>query len=744
MIKKIKSILLFGCSAMAVIAQTTLPTSWNFTNFTLPTGWSEQGVVANNPYTQSVPSAPFAAKFDNTGEYLQVYFSDAPGALTYQLKGNNTSGAFQGTFNVEESVNGTSWTVLRSHTAPSTSAYTLYTDNPNSASRYIRFIFVNKVSGHNIGIDDINLAIAPATPAQEINVKYNNLKVANGSTIYLPGMVGMTMPHALLVENLGTATTLSISSTAISGTNQSDFTITSAPSAVTALSTGTINIDFTPPVSGTRLATLTISNNDADESSYVVYLYGIGGNFASQPTSPAAFTVVDNKSYRIKAKFNHSNPKPDAGYIVLVKKGSAVTDVPTDGANYGVGDNVGVSKVCYVGLDSAFYLKNTLANTNYHFAVYAFNGGSSYTKYSASPLQNATTSVAKTMVNANYYNGVSVSNANFLTTLSSVINPHTSYFYGNYAPTILNNFEAQDTANGQKYVTCVYSGDVYVYTPPFSWTTSDYSREHTYCHNWMPTNPADQPVELPEYNDQHHLFPTEFTNANQIRLNYPLGEVVGTPLSTFKGCKLGFDVYGKKVFEPKDSHKGDAARALMYMAVCYNGVSGNNWKFPNPISGTIPYGQNQDVLKKWHYQDLPDSWEISRNDYLDSLQGNRNPFIDSVHFACYIDFYTMTKISSPSLPCNTWNSIVEQENAVDFMLYPNPSQDGKFTFVALGIKENMQISVSDISGRIIWSTQIDKSTNMTQAIDLSNASKGVYVVKVDNGNIQATQKLIIE
>src|SRR5262249_48133964 len=146
------------------------------------------------------------------------------------------------------------------------------------------------------------------------------------------------------------------------------------------------------------------------------------------------------------------------------------------------------------------------------------------------------------------------------------------------------------------------------------------------------TGSAPNNVERPEYNDQHHLFPTNQNQVNAVRSNYPMGEVV-TQQGTYLSCKWGLDVNGNKVFEPRDEHKGDFARAVFYIATCYNGVNdafgvSQNWKFRNPISASIPYGQDQNVLKRWHYQDPPSKWEIARNDFLDSLQGNRNPFID--------------------------------------------------------------------------------------------------------------------
>ncbi|MBK6835366.1 MAG: hypothetical protein IPG89_14295 [Bacteroidetes bacterium] len=71
---------------------------------------------------------------------------------------------------------------------------------------------------------------------------------------------------------------------------------------------------------------------------------------------------------------------------------------------------------------------------------------------------------------------------------------------------------------------CAYSGYKAVYTPPFDWTATDFSQRAYFCHNWMPTNPADNLK--PGYNDQHHLYPTKFVDVNEERSNFPLGEVI--------------------------------------------------------------------------------------------------------------------------------------------------------------------------------------------------------------------------
>lgn len=252
-----------------------------------------------------------------------------------------------------------------------------------------------------------------------------------------------------------------------------------------------------------------------------------------------------------------------------------------------------------------------------------------------------------------YYTGIDTGSATFVTDLHDLIYPHTQISYDNYKTTIIPNYESRDTTGGQKVVTCVYSGENYVYTAPFAWTT--FSREHTFCHSWMPTHPSESG---PEYSDQHHLFPTNQNNANGRRSNHPLGEVTSISYQYLEG-KLGTNSLGQTVYEPRESHKGDAARALLYMAVCYNGVGGNDWTFNYLNTVRLPAlseaAQDVDLLIEWHNQDPPDDWEEARNEYIYSIQGNRNPFVDHPEYVNVIDFNTLTKKTTVSLAAEPTN-----------------------------------------------------------------------------------------
>lgn len=122
--------------------------------------------------------------------------------------------------------------------------------------------------------------------------------------------------------------------------------------------------------------------------------------------------------------------------------------------------------------------------------------------------------------------------------------------------------------------------------------------------------------------DLHHLFPSD-PEMNGIRGNNPFGIVH----QEVRSLKCGQSHYGKNtdgqiVFEPPNAHKGNVARALFYFSVRYG----------MPIDAT-----QERVLREWNKQDPVDQAERNRNDEIQRIQGNRNPFIDHPEYADSID-----------------------------------------------------------------------------------------------------------
>jgi endonuclease I len=736
---------------IGAFAQAVLPTSCTFSPTTLPTGWSETNVNSATPpyYTASGNPAP-AYKMDATGDLMQIAFSTTPGTFTYDLAGNSFSG---GTFKVQESANGTTWTDMRTITASpgASGAYVTYTDNPNSASRFVRFNYVNKSAG-NIGVDNVTLN-AGVSANQEILVKQGGVAYTNGSTFTTASAVGVLSTVTFSIFDLG-LTALNISNITITGSAASDYVVGTFPNSVAATSSANFNVDFTPSAAGTRSAVMTITSNDPLNGSYVINLYGIGGNLATEPTAQASnmtFPIV--KSYRLKVQYTAASPSPD-GYIVL-RSNTPITDVPVDGVAYLRGDRINNAQVVMCSNSNYFFPNNIIANTTYHFAVFAYNGIGQYRNYlTNAPLTGSITS-AGNMQASNYYNGIATTNSTLVTDIHTKINPHTVQFYGSYGPLMMDKFYARDTANDQRVATCVYSGFNQVYTGLWDWTANNFNREHTYPQSWMPTVNSTSPAfnTLPEYSDYHMLTPAN-SQPNSLRSNYPLGVVTGSVTASFGGCKLGVDANNHRVFEPRDSDKGDAARAMLYQCVAYTGVpySGPantnaqrnaSWALPFFISGSINYAQDQNVLKLWNTQDPPDNFEIAHNDYVDSLQGNRNPFIDHPEFVCYINFdsmsYNATGLCVPlGIAENaTYNSKIT--------VSPNPS-NGAFVLSYNAIKnQNAQVRIFDITGRMVYNKDLKMNAGFNSMdINIAGLSKGIYTLQILAENERQTQKLVIE
>ncbi|MCA0989318.1 endonuclease [Alkalihalobacillus algicola] len=147
----------------------------------------------------------------------------------------------------------------------------------------------------------------------------------------------------------------------------------------------------------------------------------------------------------------------------------------------------------------------------------------------------------------------------------------------------------------------------------------DWNREHVWAKSHGDFGTAMGPG-----TDIHHLRPTDVTvNGSRGNLDFDNG---GSPNSEAPG-----NYYDSDSFEPRDSVKGDVARMIFYMAVRYEGDSGEvDLEVNNQVSnGSTPYIGKVSVLKAWHEMDPVDNFERNRNDVIyNQYQHNRNPFID--------------------------------------------------------------------------------------------------------------------
>lgn len=142
-------------------------------------------------------------------------------------------------------------------------------------------------------------------------------------------------------------------------------------------------------------------------------------------------------------------------------------------------------------------------------------------------------------------------------------------------------------------------------------------------HTWPQSRFSSRSSRRYQKADLHHLYPTE-SNSNSSRGNYNFSEVEDRyHRSLCSDSRVGRDPKtGQTAFEPPSDHKGNVARALFYFSIRYDIVIPDYEEF---------------YMRVWNYTDPVDEDERRRNDIVERVQGNRNPFIDDPELAELIE-----------------------------------------------------------------------------------------------------------
>ncbi len=206
----------------------------------------------------------------------------------------------------------------------------------------------------------LSVSIANAWATPEINVTGNSRDIADGDTsssvldhtfFESVAHVSGTISRTFTIENTGTSTlTLGANAVTLSGTHAADFTVTSQPTTTVAASGSTsVTVLFDPSALGTRSATLSIANNDADENPYTFAISGTGAglpeinvtgngqNIVNGDTTPQAadhtdFGSIDIGNGDIERTFTVQN----IGDARLTIGSSAVSISGPDAADFSV------------------------------------------------------------------------------------------------------------------------------------------------------------------------------------------------------------------------------------------------------------------------------------------------------------------------------------------------------------------------------------------------------------------------
>ena len=249
-------------------------------------------------------------------------------------------------------------------------------------------------------------------------------------------------------------------------------------------------------------------------------------------------------------------------------------------------------------------------------------------------------------------------------------------------------------------------------------------------HIWAKSNGFDT-KSLPAYSDLHHLRASDW-KCNNTRSNYPFGNVSSHTTSNasydWTGSRRTDNYLSNGVFEPRDSDKGDVARALFYMATRYYSGDGSGGTCLSLTNGTDSSGGKWgylDTLLAWHEADPVDEFEAHRNDLIyEQFQHNRNPYIDHPEYAravfkneAIVDPDTLTNLTYTGSP--TKSSYREGE------LF----NSNGLTVTATFEKEDTTTYTSNVTEFVSWSPSplTKNTTSVTGSYTFGDVTKSITI-----------------
>ena len=123
--------------------------------------------------------------------------------------------------------------------------------------------------------------------------------------------------------------------------------------------------------------------------------------------------------------------------------------------------------------------------------------------------------------------------------------------------------------------------------------------------------------------NQEHTWP-----KSKLHTNEQIGDIMMLrPTNPSENSSRGNKTYGEGsgCYDPGISVRGDCARMVLYMYVRF-GVTDTTW-------GSNGVMESLDILLKWMEEDPVDTWEMGRNDAVQSITGTRNVFVDYPEYA---------------------------------------------------------------------------------------------------------------
>lgn len=312
----------------------------------------------------------------------------------------------------------------------------------------------------------------------------------------------------------------------------------------------------------------------------------------------------------------------------------------------------------------------------------------------------------------------------------------------NYKPTIVVSYgTARDNMFRYIYeendtVTCVYTGlKRYLPSNATSPRAIMFDNNSNISVNTEHTYPQSKVLNDAGRSDLHHIFPSRAL-ANNGRSTLPFGEISPNNVDkwyiddiqlTSAPPVVDQPLYSRQetnnMFEPRDEHKGNIARAMFYYYTMYK----------SEADGADPnyFNQQKSILCQWHLQDPVDSLEWIRTSRIALFQNNRvNPFV--------MDCTLPNRCNYCALTCSPPNSITRQE---DFGLFlstnaPNPASVQTQISYQLERTQEVTLRIHNHLGQIVNTLVLAEEQtagHYQHTLEVASLPDGLYIYSITVG-----------
>ncbi len=287
-------------------------------------------------------------------------------------------------------------------------------------------------------------------------------------------------------------------------------------------------------------------------------------------------------------------------------------------------------------------------------------------------------------------------------------------------------------------LSCVYSGHTLYMDPTKDPTSFVYMNGSDNGINTEHTYPQSKGAGFGNArSDMHHLFPTR-AKVNEERSNFPFGDIDDddTDLWFYKDQSLfskptsNIDQYSEwrwQRFEPREAHKGNVARAVMYFYTMYKDQADD--ADPDFFAGMI------NTLCQWHFQDPVDSLEYRRTNLIAKWQVNPNPFV----LDCSLASRTYCDITDEACALAV-NTKEINYNSEIVKAYFNPEANVYIINLDLAKAADVNIKVFDVTGKLLQESEYENFSASPNALALPNRipGSGIRILQVQTQNASST------